>query len=639
MNNVYFVQIAVSHYKHTIYLPYASGCLITYALQDDKISSAYNFRDILFMREEIDIAMQRLHDPFLVAFSCSVGNMAYSKTFAEKIKSKYPSCLIVFGGHGIDDGVAFLKENNSIDFTVFGEGEHAFAELLISLQAGTGYDKIDNLAYRTPQGIVRNNTFQNFDIGSYPSPYLNGIFDNMFSKYPGIEFHAIIETNRGCPYHCAFCEWCFTESIRYFPLERVKQEIEWMSAKHIEYCYCADANFGIAPRDIEIAKFVVETRKKTDYPTVFRPTYAKNSNDTVFEAGRILNLNHADKGVTIAYQSLNKTTLELIGRREMDMRAFSELQQKYAAEGIPSYTEIILGLPGETYESFCNGLCLLLEAGQHNSLAVYQCQIYTNALMGNKAYQKKHGIKTAKVPINSAHFVADFNGIPEYYDVVIETADMSADEWVNANMFSVVLQAFHNMGLLRCFAVYLHYEKQTEYYTFYSRLLSFISNANGTYMQKLFFDIRNRFYDTDTGVWAYKNEKFGDIGWYFEEAFFLEMAYANEQFWKEIAPFIKQLDIEGSLLQELLKFQKLIIRRPGIDNASAELSYDFYHYFEQIYRGEYLPLEEHRCRIKISSKIHVSSWEEYAPKIVLGGKRRGETIFTNEKNCIVVDDV
>lgn len=638
MNNIYFVQAAISRDNFTVYLPYASGCLIAYAMQDKEIKQNYNVKDIFFMREDIDSALQKMDNPFLVAFSSVIGNIEYSKIFAKKIKETYTECRIIFGGHGVSENAAMLKENPYIDFAVCGEGEHAFASLLKALMHNPEFSGIDNLAYRASNEIISNNEKTDFYINDYPSAYLTGIFDNMFSRYPGIEFHAIIETNRGCPYNCAFCEWCFTKNIRYFPLERVKKEIDWMSEHHIEYCYCADANFGISARDVEIAEYVVETRKKNGYPAIFRPTYAKNSNDTVFEAGKILNLNGADKGVTIAYQSLNERTLELIGRKELNIDSYTELEAKYSVQGIPTYTELILGLPGETYESFCSGLCRLIEAGQHNSIAVYQCQIYDHALMGNKDYQKKFGIITARVPFHRVHHIADLDGIQEYYDIVVGTAAMDTDDWVKANLFSTVLQAFHHLGLLRCFAIYVHYEHDIGYYDFNNSLLSYIQHADGTFLHKLFLGFEERLRDTVTGDWTYVDKKFGKSGWYFEEASFLELVYAWDVFWVEIMPFLQQLGIPEDIFGEMLRYQKFVIRRPDTVAASAEFSYDFYSYFERIYSSVYSPLARKKCRICFHTEIAVSSWEEYAMKIILGGKRRGETIVTNEKSSIIIEN-
>lgn len=639
MKNIYFVQAAISRDNFTVYLPYASGCLIAHALQNAEISSAYKFNDIFFMREDIDIALQSLENPYLVAFSCVIGNIEYSKRFAQKLKKAYPSCHVVFGGHGVADNITMLREHPFVDFSVCGEGEHAFTALLKSLLSNRSFNDIDNLAYRSGKEIINNKAADNFDIQDYPSPYLTGLFDGIFSKYPDVEFHAIIETNRGCPYNCAFCEWCYTKNIRYFPLERVQREIEWMSANRIEYCYCADANFGIATRDVKIAEYVVATRKKNGYPAIFRPTYAKNSNETVFEAGRILNFNGADKGVTIAYQSLNERTLELIGRKELNIDHYKDLEQRYSSEGIPTYTELILGLPGETYESFCNGLCRLIEAGQHNSIAVYQCQIYSHALMGNAAYQKEHGIKTARVPFHRVHHIADIDGIQEYYDIVVGTADMDTVDWVRANLFSTVLQAFHHLGLLRCFAIYLKHEQGIDYYEFYNLLLSFILQAQGTFLQKLFLGFEERLRDTVTGDWTYVDEKFGKSGWYFEEAAFLESVYSWDIFWDEILPFLNRFSIGDDIFEELLKYQKFIIRLPQVNLKCSDFSFDFFNYFNQIYCGSYSSLEEKKCRIKIDTDITVSFWEEYAMRIVLFGKRRGETLYTNEKKSITVENI
>ncbi|HOU11218.1 MAG TPA: hypothetical protein PLD68_11080, partial [Clostridiales bacterium] len=60
MRNLYFVQAAISRDNFTVYLPYATGCLIAYAKQDAEIAESYRFNDILFMREEIGDAIKAI---------------------------------------------------------------------------------------------------------------------------------------------------------------------------------------------------------------------------------------------------------------------------------------------------------------------------------------------------------------------------------------------------------------------------------------------------------------------------------------------------------------------------------------------------------------------------------------------------
>ena len=634
--NVYLVQVNVSFSDSLSYIPYAAGCVAAYAFSDDEICENYSLKEIVFLREKPQAVLERMEQPFFVGFSCYTWNIEYNKTLARLIKEKYPSCLICFSGHEVPNSTAFLEKYGFIDFLSFGEGEESFAALLKALQNGTSPENIANIAFRENGGVHK--TAENFclDISEYPSPYTMGLFDSMLERHPGIHFNAILETNRGCPYGCAYCDWCFTKKIRCFPMEKIKAEIDWFSEKKIEYVYCADANFGIFERDVEIARYVVEKHSENGFPQIFKPCYAKNSDENVFAAGKLLNDAGADKGVTLAYQTLCDEALENIGRKNLTLDHFAALDARYSAENIPTYTELILGMPGETYESFCRGMCYLLEKGQHNSMTVYNCQVYCNSPMGQSEYREKFGIKTSRIPLHGIHYPVNFNGVGEYFNVITETASMPKNDWVRANMFSVILQAFHHLGLLRCFAIVLRHEKNISYYDFYSRLFDYIYSAAGTKTFELIDDMTHRMADTDHGDWTYQKDVFSPIGWYFEEGAFLDMAYRGEQFWSEIEPFVKSFGLSGELFCALWRYQKEIIRRPDINSAVIESEYDFYSYFENIYAGNPAPLEKRKTRLEIVTEKQIESWARYAIEIIWFGKRRSATLLTNPREHITL---
>ncbi len=115
--------------------------------------------------------------------------------------------------------------------------------------------------------------------------------------------------------------------------------------------------------------------------------FAKHSPDRVFSINKKLYENDMSRGATLSMQSLDPLTFKNIGRENITKEKFSELLHMYSENHIPSYTELILGLPGETYESFCEGIDYLLDNGQHNSIHVFYCEILPNALMGSKALQ------------------------------------------------------------------------------------------------------------------------------------------------------------------------------------------------------------------------------------------------------------
>lgn len=417
-------------------------------------------------------------------------------------------------------------------------------------------------------------------------------------------------------------------------MEKIKAEIEWIAKNKIQYCYCADANFGIFERDVEIAEYVVQQRNKHGFPHVFKPNYAKESNDTVFRAGYILNKNQADKGITLAYQSVSDTVLKNIGRKNFTLEHFKELDSRYSAENIPTYTELILGMPGETYQSFSEGLCEILEHGQHNSMLVYECQVYDNAPMGDFGYKQKYGIKTSRIPLFGIHYNPDFSGVQEYFDVITETASMPKNDWVKSFMFCIVVQAFHHFGLLKFFAIYLRNETGTTYYEFYNALIDFIFSSEGTFINSLFCQLRDRKADTEKADWTYQKDLFGKTGWYFEEGAFLELVYNWDEFWHDIMPFLKEFKYAEGVFDDLLNFQKKAIRRKGITDVTIESEHNFYNYFNAIICDNKIPLEKKKNTITVKSDCYTETWEEYARQTVWFGKRHHMSLYINLKEKV-----
>lgn len=633
MKRIYYVQISVS-YDSPWALPYSVGCIVAYLKADKSITEYYEIPDIIVAREKPEEAVKRFNNPSFVAFSCGTWNIEYNKVLAVKLKELYPDVKIIFGGASVPDDTSFLDKYGFIDYLMHNEGEETTAMFFKAIKNGEDLSTVPNLSYRTKNGNVKTRDYHPEDISFYPSPYVMGVFDNILKENPDVEFHTTLETNRGCPYTCSYCQWCHTHKVRQFPMEKIKAEIEWISKNKITYCYCADANFGIFERDVEIAEYVVEQKNKYGYPHIFKPNYAKESNETVFNAGRILNKNNVDKGITLAYQSVSEKVLENIGRKNFPLEYFRALDARYTAENIPTYTELILGMPGETYDSFSKGLCDMLEHGQHNSMLVYECQVYDNAPMGKPEYKEKYGIKTSRIPLFGIHYNPEFNGVQEYFDVITETDSMSKADWVKSFMFCIVLQAFHHFGLLKFFALYLRYEKNISFYEFYNSLVEFIFSSEGTFIYKLFSELYNRKADTDKAEWTFRKDRYGKTGWYFEEGAFLELVYNWDEFWKDIAPFLNSFEYDDGVFEDLLNYQKKVIRRQGIDHVSIESGYNFYDYFDSVTKGQRISLIKKRTKIEITSDYCTNTWEEYAKLTVWFGKRHHMSLYTNLKDKI-----
>ena len=255
MKKIYMAQ-PNSRYGNSIYFPYAAASLIAYAFKDSRISGNFQLESFLYKKTDIAEAVESFSSPFLVGFSCYVWNYEYNKALAKKLKELYPSCITVFGGHQINKNSSIV-DADFVDYCIFGEGEEAFRKLLLSLIGEESAENIPNIAFRKDGQTVFTPTSK-VTIPERVSPYLEGYFDSMLQTEE-LEFSAILETNRGCPNKCAFCDWGNEKSrVKLYDIETVKAEIDWISRNRIEYCYCADANFGLFERDKEIIDYIYE---------------------------------------------------------------------------------------------------------------------------------------------------------------------------------------------------------------------------------------------------------------------------------------------------------------------------------------------------------------------------------------------
>jgi radical SAM superfamily enzyme YgiQ (UPF0313 family) len=377
------------------YFPFASGLLVAYA---EKHIKGISF----FINEPYE-------DPDVAAFSVSLWNRNYCINKAVAIKQKHPSCRIIFGGPSAEDADLSFVE------VIRGEGEAAF------LKAVTGID--------SPVS----------DLDDVPSPYLTGVFDGISGT------QAIVETNRGCPFTCAYCFWGKgSRCVRFHSMEYVKAEAEWIGAHKIPYVFCADGNFGMFPRDPQIARVYADVKRRYGYPEKFRVCYGKNAEESVFETATILAEAGLCKSVTLSPQTRNTRALENIGRQNIKDDFFDRMQARYEEAGIPVYSELILGLPGETYESFKDGLLQTMRSG--NQLFVYLCECLPSTRLADMDYRREHGVAVSSVPLTPAHCRPVRP--EEYESIVTATKTMPEDDWKRAAVLSWMVQMFYSFKLL-----------------------------------------------------------------------------------------------------------------------------------------------------------------------------------------------
>src|ERR1700730_8216363 len=331
------VQINNSFSGHD-HFPYSVGILQAFAQQYLDNRDDYEFLSPIYSRIPVMEAADRLDGADLVAFSTYVWNAQISLRIAETLKKRRPGVFIVFGGpHVPDRSESFLRKNSFIDLACHGEGEQVFASLLRTFKTDLWRD-IPSTSYLAPGGAFVQNArgARLKDLSGVPSPYLEGIFDSLIQTNPQQQWIAMWETNRGCPFACTFCDWgsAVASKVSSWEVERLYREVEWFADHKIEYVFCADANFGILPRDVDIARYCAETKKKHGYPHALSVQNTKNATERSYQVQKILSDAGLNKGVVVSLQSVDPGTLKAIKRDNIKLSTYYEIQRRFAAEGV-----------------------------------------------------------------------------------------------------------------------------------------------------------------------------------------------------------------------------------------------------------------------------------------------------------------
>jgi putative methyltransferase len=429
-------------------------------MQYEDVSSGYDLKDFIFKRENPEKLVARLEDPVVCAFSTYIWNEQYNLHVAKLIKEKYPNCVIEFGG---PQATEKLAKYDFIDCIIISEGEQSFLDLLRKVIMHEPYDR-----------IYKKERINDLD---FQSPYQLGVFNKIVADNPDVLWSMTIETNRGCPHRCTYCDWggMTYQKVKHFGLDRIQHDINWAARHNVGFIFNADANFGMfKERDLEIAKLFRDAANRGKIEAI-NVQYSKNSTEVIFEIAQVLG--DISRGVTLSVQSMNEPTLKSIKRKNMSINKISEQIEKSKKYGVKTYTELILGLPEETLDSWKDGFAQILECGQHESIDVWFCQMFGDTDLNSSLSREVHGIKTIKAE-DYMSFSKDDHGIKEVIELISETNTMTNDELIEAYLYGWLVIQFHIAGYTQLVAKHLN-SFGMGYRSFYDKLFNYIKNDPG----------------------------------------------------------------------------------------------------------------------------------------------------------------
>ncbi len=434
-----------------MYLPYGLGLLQSYV--QAQAPGRYHFLAPLYRREPIVQMLPKLATAEIAAFSVYVWNIRRSLALAKALKHVQPDTLIIFGGPQVpDQAEGFLRQNPFIDVVVHGEGEQVFLQLL---ESQGNWSEIPGISWINADGefITHPKGPRLKDLDQIPSPYLNGFFNPILEADPQQKWVGVWETNRGCPFSCSFCDWgsAIATKVHRFGSERLQAEMQWFAAQKIELIYCADANFGILPRDLELADMMAHVRRQHGYPRKVMVQLTKNQSARAFEAFKRLKDADLHLPATLSLQSVTPTAMTAMKRDNISLQAYQELLSQFLAEDIPTYTDMLIGLPGDDFTGLLSGIEAVMDMGQHQELRFWNVYLLPNAEMSQPEYRQRYGLQTVQTPYLDPYMpaTAPLDGILESMEMIVATNTMPVTDWQRMRVLAWWTQILYHGRLLQ----------------------------------------------------------------------------------------------------------------------------------------------------------------------------------------------
>lgn len=654
--NIYLFEIN-DILANQVKLPYSVGLIWSYCSTKENIVNNYNLADIFWWRRTTEQILDDMEEPSVVGFSCFVWNWNNNIEIAKRIKERWPKCLIVFGGWQVpmsDRIQGFFHKYPFVDIAVHGEGELSFADILEeNLKDYPEWEKIKgcSIPYKmVADKKVKNRTIdfglrikKEFDNPGYnlndtytapprprienlsamPSPYLDGLFDKLIEGCE-YELEATFETTRGCPYSCTYCEigTKYYQKVKTHKLDKVFAEIDWMAKNKVVFVYNADSNFGMMKDHLKITKYLVNKKETEGYPQKHRCDWSKNQADKVIELAKIFWEAEMDKGITIAIQSTNPDTLRAVKRKNVDGGRLKEFISMYEDSGLPSYVELILGLPEETKNSFIEGICKVIELGQHNYIGIYPLTALPNTPFGDPEYIKKYNLEIIDTyPAFSHVDISEINDF-EREHMVVSSKTMTKEEYKECTVYRWMFMFGHYLGTTQFISRFINCVYGVSFKDFYINLMKFMVSCGGMgFLGKQYVQTENALSNVlkAQSPWGrIVPEIRNNFAWDFEEATVLDIMMNKDLFYSEIKHYlILNYNIENNIIDQLIDYQKNAILNPDLSYPQyRKYSYNIHNV---IYKKE--DLQEKESLLRFDGKNYNGDFFEYGKETLWWGRR------------------
>ena len=481
------VVYSPSRFSNEVWLPVLWAQAKTYYERNGKNTDQWNWAPCTADIYSDDLNKVKITlghiEPDVFAVSLYVWNYNIGHKIAQWVKQQWPKCIVVTGGphqyFKYDDD--WFVKYPYIDASLPGEnsGELCLQQILDNVGDDNSIDwnLVTDVCYphKTSRRAVRSKKIstapdkQDFDYNwsAFDSQfeYLKNFASLAKTVDPTMKILSIIETTRGCPYGCTYCDWGggINTKVLKKPIEVVKQDIDAICQLNLHFLYFADANFGIfGSRDVDILQYLADQRLA--HAQFFNTGYggfAKTENKLSY-IEKILKIDLKYQlsllnEIKLSLQSLDPEVLKIIDRKNVSLSKQMDMLKNITPwyKKLPIYVELIYGLPGMTLEKFYQELDFL--GAKKLSIQWYPWILLPEAPAYSREYRIQYQLKTL---IKTAGWWTYENETNNLNEIVVETFSYNQDQYLEMLLNSGLYKLFVQGGYLQDFVQWLQHDQQ-----------------------------------------------------------------------------------------------------------------------------------------------------------------------------------
>lgn len=338
----------------------------------DLADAEVEFFETRDLSTEAAVALVEDFDPDVVGFSVYVWSFPPLLELARRLKENRGDRTIVFGGPSARPAMFALEPFEDslrfVDAIVIREGEDTFREIVaLRDRRPDAMSQVRGIAVPSPAGWVETAERPLLEpLDRIASPYQYGLMPEGQFGY--------LETYRGCPLSCKFCEWGISGSPRrVFSEEYLVRELAALRDSNAQGAFDLDAGLNLNTRAFRnLAAAEAQVGFFRDRALVCE-VYPSLMTDAYYEFLRRCHTGYIGVGL----QSFNMSVLKAMDRPFMEER-FEAVVEKLACVG-PVEIQIILGLPGDDPASFKETVQRARRLPAQ--VRIYHCLVLPDALM------------------------------------------------------------------------------------------------------------------------------------------------------------------------------------------------------------------------------------------------------------------